>query len=76
MKKIFTGYGIDIDEDAGKFFLTYDEGELIIKYITIEISEEDANEARKSSHDAYKVILKYQNLEKNKNSLTSTIEKI
>lgn len=65
MNKVFSAFGIDIEEEHGKYFLTYDSGEIVMKLETIEISQEDAVEAQISSQNAYAVILKYQNMRNN-----------
>ena len=60
MEKIFSGYGIEIFINGGKYFLRYDSGEIVSKLIEIEISEEDAKRAQLSENDAYWVIIEYQ----------------
>lgn len=61
MKVVFEDYGIEISEEKGQYYLTYDEGEIVSKDKTIEITKSDASKAKKSSRDAYEVIIKYQN---------------
>ncbi len=61
MKSIFIGYGIEILEEKGKFFLRYDAGEISDRMEIIEITESEVEIAQKSSMDAYKIIIKYQN---------------
>lgn len=61
---IFNEFGIEISFKNEKYYLTFDEGEIAVKMVTIEISEEDAKRAQRSSNDAYQVILKYQNMKK------------
>ncbi len=63
MSIIFSDYGIEINEENGKYFLEYDEGELVPKFRKIEISSEDAEKAQKSPKDAYDVIIAFQNKE-------------
>ncbi len=36
MKKIFKEYGIEISEKKDNYYLTYDEGEIVSKDITIQ----------------------------------------
>lgn len=59
---IFNEFGVEINFENDKYNLTYDEGEIAVNMVTIEISEEDAKKAQLSSNDAYQVILKYQNM--------------
>ena len=63
MKSIFSDYGIEISKENGRYFLNYDEGELVPRFRTIEISREEAEKARKSPKDAYEVIITFQNKE-------------
>lgn len=60
MKTIFKDYGIEILIENNQYYIEYDAGEIAQKFVTIKVSEEDANIAQKSSNDAYNVILKYQ----------------
>ena len=68
MKKIFTGHGIEILERDEQLFLIYDAGEICDRMEEIQITEEEANLAQRSSMDAYNIIIKYQN-EMIKNSI-------
>lgn len=61
MEKIFTGNGIEIFKQNDSYFLIYDAGEISDKMKKIQITEEEAELAQKSSMDAYNVIIKYQN---------------
>lgn len=61
MEKVFEGYGIGIVKKDEKLFLRYDAGEIVSDYREIEISQEDAEKAQKSSQGAYEVIIAYQN---------------
>lgn len=61
MEKIFTGNGIEIFKQNDIYFLIYDAGEISDKMKKIQITEEEAELAQKSSMDAYNVIIKYQN---------------
>lgn len=60
MNTIFIDYGIEIIIKNDKYYIRYDTGEIVQKMSEIEVSEEDAKKAQKSSDDAYKVILSYQ----------------
>lgn len=75
MNNIFEDFGITITEENGKYYLTYDSGELVIQIEKIEISKEDAERAMIGESDAYSVILKYQGL-KNEFHGNKVIEKI
>lgn len=61
MEKIFTGHGIEIVKRENHFFLIYDAGEISDRMEEIQITEEEANVAQRSSMDAYNIIIKYQN---------------
>lgn len=64
MRKVFADFGIDINEENGRYYLTYDKGEIVVEMTTIEISKADAEKAQSSANEAYEVILKYQNAER------------
>ncbi len=68
MKRIFYGYGIEIIQSDCKYYIVYDEGHFVIKYVEQEITEEEAIKAQKSSEDAYEVVIKYQNLKRVENN--------
>lgn len=68
MKLVFEDYGIEIRENKGEYYLTYDEGGIVTKDTTIKISKSEAIKAQKSSRDAHEVIIKYQN-QANKNKI-------
>ncbi|WP_027088442.1 hypothetical protein [Cohnella panacarvi] len=59
--KIFTGNGVEIENREGKYFMIYDAGEISDRMIEIEITEYEVEIAKKSSMDAYNIIIKYQN---------------
>lgn len=59
----FSDYGIEISMENGRYFLNFDEGELVPKFRTIEISFEEAEKAKLSPKDAYEVIIAFQNKE-------------
>ena len=64
MEVIFTGYNIEIAKEGEKYFLTFDEGRLTIKYRTIEISKEETIKAQESAEASYKVVIDFLNREK------------
>jgi hypothetical protein len=66
MESIFEDYGIIVSKKDNHYYMTYDEGEIVMKDVTIEISCEDAEKAQLSSRSAYEVIIKYQNLARKK----------
>lgn len=61
MKGVFVGNGIEIVERHGKYILIYDAGEICDRIEEIEITKEEVELAKKSSMDAYNIIIKYQN---------------
>ncbi len=61
MEKIFVGNGIEIVKKYGKYFMIYDAGEICDRMEEIEITKEEVELAKKSSMDAYNIIIKYQN---------------
>jgi hypothetical protein len=63
MSVIFSNYGIEISMENGRYFLNYDEGELVSKFRTIEILPEEVEKVKLSPKDAYEVIIAYQNKE-------------
>lgn len=64
MDVIFSDYGIEISIENEKYFLSYDEGELVPKFRTIEITREEAEKAQLSPKNAYEVIINFQNRER------------
>lgn len=64
-KIIFSGYGIDIIERDGCFFILYDAGGLFINEQEIEVTSDEALKAQKSEQDAYEVILSAQSRRSN-----------
>ncbi|GMQ61000.1 hypothetical protein [Vallitalea maricola] len=67
MKVIFSDYGIDISEENGHYYITFDEGGFAIQMKTYEITKSDAEKAKLSANDSYQVVIKYQNKEKKHN---------
>lgn len=63
MSVIFSDYGIEISVENRRYFLNYDEGELVPQFRTIEITLEEAEKAKLSPNDAYEVIIAFQNKE-------------
>jgi len=61
MNRVFVGNGIEIVKRDGKFVLIYDAGEICDRIEEIEITEEEVEVAKKSSMDAYNIIIKNQN---------------
>lgn len=61
MESIFVGNGIEIVKKNDKFILIYDAGEICDRMEEIVITEEEVELAKKSSMDAYNIIIKYQN---------------
>ena len=58
MKKIFTGYGCEIFETDGRYFIRYDSGESSgSSLLESEISSDEVEKAKLSERDAYEVIL-------------------
>ena len=61
MESIFVGNGIEIVKSNDKFILIYDAGEICDRMEEIVITEGEVELAKKSSMDAYNIIIKYQN---------------
>ena len=61
MEKIFIGNGIEIIKREEKYYMIYDAGEICDRIEEIQITEEEVELAKKSSMDAYNIIIKYQN---------------
>lgn len=59
-KLIFSDYGVEILERAGKLLLRYDAGELVGQMREDEITMQEAEKAMRSEKDAYEVILACQ----------------
>ena len=57
MQKLFEDYGIEIFAEDGKYYIRFEAGEMLLRYETIEVSEEDAMRAQKSENDAYRVLI-------------------
>ncbi|MET3699390.1 hypothetical protein SAMN05877753_11131 [Bacillus oleivorans] len=64
MEVIFFDYGIEISVENGRYFINFDEGELVSRFRTIEITYEEAEKAKRSPKDAYEVIISFQNKER------------
>ena len=62
MERIFVGNGIEIVKKNGKFILIYDAGEITDRMEEIVITESEVELAKRSSMDAYNIIIKHQNL--------------
>ena len=63
MSILFSDYGIEISMENGRYFLNYDEGELVPKYRTIELTRDEVDKAKLSPKDAYEVIIAFQHKE-------------
>ncbi len=61
MKELFIGHGIQIIKRSEKYYLIYDAGEICDRMEEIEITRAEVELAKKSSMDAYNIIIKYQN---------------
>lgn len=57
MAKIFSGFGIDIFMEGGRFFIEFDDGRSASRTRRIEVSDAEAQRARLSERDAYEVLL-------------------
>ena len=55
------GNGIEIVKCDNVYYMIYDAGEICDRIEKIQITEEEAVLAQKSSVDAYNIIIKYQN---------------
>lgn len=66
MERIFFNYGIEICKENEKFFLIFDDGEIVAHFANIEISKEHAEQAMKGPNEASAVILYYQQIEERK----------
>jgi hypothetical protein len=60
----FAGFGIEIINRSERYYLRYDAGELVVKMVEIEITEDEAGRAQLSEKDAYEVILAHQLLDR------------
>ena len=61
MQSIFFDYGIEILTNGLRYFIRYDDGEIVEHFNEVEVSQTDAMIAQKGPQEAYKIILKYQN---------------
>lgn len=59
-KAIFSGYGMFITQEDGKYYINYDDGGITNRDVKSEISEEEFNKAKLSEQDAYEVIISTQ----------------
>lgn len=57
---IFSGFGINIIERNGNYFIRYDAGSIVTQFREDEINEVEAQKAQRSEKDAYEVILSCQ----------------
>ncbi|MGJ0478757.1 hypothetical protein [Pantoea agglomerans] len=63
-KILFSGYGMFITQENGKYYINYDAGGIINKDVKSEISEVEFNKATLSEQDAYEVIIRTQGRDK------------
>jgi hypothetical protein len=56
-EEIFCGYGIRIFKREGHFYIEYDVGEIVVQMREVEVTEEEAQKAQRSEHDAYEVLM-------------------
>lgn len=61
MEKVFVGNGIGIEKHDNDYYMIYDAGEICDRIEKIQITEEEAILAQKSSMDVYNIIIKHQN---------------
>ncbi len=59
-KAIFSGHGMFITQEDGKYYINYDAGGITNRDVKSEISEEEFNKAKLSEQDAYEVIISTQ----------------
>jgi hypothetical protein len=57
---IFSGFGVEVIERNGRFFVRYDAGEIATQIREDEISKEEAAKVQRSEEDAYEVLLACQ----------------
>lgn len=57
---LFENFGIEIIERQGALYIRYDVGELVVLTREDEITEAEANKAKRSESDAYEVLLAIQ----------------
>jgi hypothetical protein len=55
---VFSGFGIEILQRSGRYFLGYVAGELVVQVRELELSAEDAALAAQSEQSVYEVILR------------------
>jgi hypothetical protein len=64
MEIILEDEGIQLIKKGNKYYLKFDEGELMFKIRELEITEEEAKKITENSDIAYDVIISYQEKEK------------
>jgi len=57
---VFVGFGIEVVQREGRFFIRYDAGEIVVDMRENEVSSEEAARAQRSEQDAYEVLLECQ----------------
>ena len=61
MKRILEDEGIELLEEAGRYFLQYDAGTHMVKKKRISITTDEAEICQLDVNEMYNIILKYQN---------------
>jgi len=56
--KIYEGYGLEIMDRDGRYFLSYDGGGIVVEYKEIEISKDDVCKIQENGENAYGIIIK------------------
>lgn len=56
-KMIFSGYGMFITEENGKYYINFDEGGVVNNDVRYEINEKEAVEACCSGQGAYEIMI-------------------
>ena len=59
-ERIFCDYGIEIFKRDGRYFIKYDAGEIVGRFVEVEVTEQQALKAQKSESDAYHVLLEHE----------------
>ena len=69
-KQVFSGFGIEIVDRGGRFFVKFDGGGIAIQMREDEITAEEASKAQCSEKDAYEVLLAVQRRQSHKKGLS------
>jgi hypothetical protein len=57
---IFQGFGVEIFQRDGRYFIRYDAGEITVQFRENEITDVEAAKAQKDEESAYEVLLECQ----------------